>query len=72
MVKNPPANAGDKRDKGEIPGSGRSPKKEMATHFTFLSGKTHEQRSPVGSSPWSHKESDMTEQMSMDQCQFNA
>ena len=25
MVKNPPANAGDIRDKGSIPGSGRSP-----------------------------------------------
>ena len=25
MVKNPPANAGDRRDTGSIPGSGRSP-----------------------------------------------
>ena len=25
VVKNPPANAGDRRDKGSIPGSGRSP-----------------------------------------------
>ena len=25
MVKNPPANAGDLRDEGSIPGSGRSP-----------------------------------------------
>ena len=25
MVKNPPANAGDARDMGSIPGSGRSP-----------------------------------------------
>ena len=25
MVKNPPANAGDVRDEGSIPGSGRSP-----------------------------------------------
>ena len=25
MVKNPPANAGDARDEGSIPGSGRSP-----------------------------------------------
>ena len=25
LVKNPPANAGDKRDTGSIPGSGRSP-----------------------------------------------
>ena len=26
MVKNSPANAGDKRDSGSIPGSGRSPR----------------------------------------------
>ena len=26
MVKNPPANAGDARDMGSIPGSGRSPR----------------------------------------------
>ena len=25
MIKNPPANAGDKRDRGLVPGSGRSP-----------------------------------------------
>ena len=25
MVNNPPANAGDKRDEGSVPGSGRSP-----------------------------------------------
>ena len=25
MIKNPPANAGDTRDEGSIPGSGRSP-----------------------------------------------
>ena len=31
MVKNLPANAGDIRDKGLIPGSGRSHEKEMAT-----------------------------------------
>ena len=28
MVKNPPANAGDIRDSGSIPGSGRSPGEE--------------------------------------------
>ena len=32
MVKNPPANAGESRDKGLIPGLERSPEKEMATH----------------------------------------
>ena len=32
MVKNPPANAGNARDKGSVSGSGRSPEKEMVTH----------------------------------------
>ena len=33
VVKNPLANAGDA---GSIPGSGRSPEKEMATHSSIL------------------------------------
>ena len=36
MVKNLPANAGDV---GSIPGSGRSPEKEMTTHFSILAWK---------------------------------
>ena len=41
VVKNPPASAGDIRDTGLIPGSGRSPEEdpleeEMATHSSFL------------------------------------
>ena len=35
VVKNPPANAGDARDTGSIPGSGRSPE-GMATHSSIL------------------------------------
>ena len=31
----------------------------------FLAGQFHEQRSPVGSSPWDHKESDTTEQVTL-------
>ena len=34
--KNPPASAGDARDAGSIPGPGRSPEKEMATHSRIL------------------------------------
>ena len=34
MVKNPPANAGDTRDAGSVPGLGRS--EEMATHSSTL------------------------------------
>ena len=39
--------------------------KEMATHSSILSGKSHGQRSPVGYSPWGLKESDVTELLSM-------
>ena len=35
--------------------------KEMATHSTFLPGKSHGQRSLAGSSPWESQESDTTE-----------
>ena len=31
----------------------------------FLPGESHGQRNMVGYSPWGHKESDMTEQLSM-------
>ena len=36
MVKNPPANAGDIRSVGSIPGSGRSPGGGLATHSSVL------------------------------------
>ena len=35
MVKNPPARAGDTRDEGSIPGSGRSPGVGNATHSSI-------------------------------------
>ena len=35
VVKNPPTNARDARDAGSIPGSGGSPKKEMATQSSI-------------------------------------
>ena len=50
VAKNPPANTGDSRDPGSIPGCGRSPGEE-----------SYGQRSPAGYSPWGHKESDTTE-----------
>ena len=37
---------------------------EMATHFIFLPGKSHGQRSLVGYSPWDRKELDTNEQLS--------
>ena len=60
MVKAPVCNAGDP---GSIPGSGRSPEKEMATTPVLLPGKFHGWRNLVGYSPWGHKESDMTGQL---------
>ena len=39
MVKNLPTNAGDARDLGSIPGLGRSPGEEMATHSSILAWK---------------------------------
>ena len=53
VAKNLPANAGDS---GSIPESGRSPGKGHSNPF-------HGQRSLPGYSPWGHKESDTTEQL---------
>ena len=36
VVKNPPANAGEVRDVGSIPRSGRSPGEGHATHSSIL------------------------------------
>ena len=36
----------------------------MATHSVFLPGKFHGQKNLAGYSPWGHKESDTTEQLS--------
>ena len=62
-VKNLPANAGDIRDTGLIPESGRSPG-GGAWQLTpvFLPGQSHGQRSLVGYGPRGCKESDMTEE----------
>ena len=37
--------------------------KEMAAHSSTIAWESHGQRSLVGYSPWSHKESDMTERV---------
>ena len=37
--------------------------KEMQLTSVFLPGKSHRQRSLEGYSPWGHKQSDMTEQL---------
>ena len=36
MVKSPPASAGNVRDTGSIPGSGRTPGEGVATHSSIL------------------------------------
>ena len=51
VVKNPPANAGDVRDLGSIPGLGRSLEEGMVTHPISLPGKPHGQRRLAGYSP---------------------
>ena len=62
MVKNPPASAGDVRDVGLIPRSRRSPGEGRSNPLQYSCLENpHGQRSPVGYSPWGHKESDMTE-----------
>ena len=63
VVKNPPPNAGDAKDTGSIPGSGRSPGLEKKWQPTpvFLPGIFHGQRRLAGCSSRGRKESDMTE-----------
>ena len=63
VVKNPPANAGDARDAGSIPGPEErsSLRRNWQTTPVFLLGKFHGQRSLVGYSSWGCKELDMTE-----------
>ena len=60
LVKNPSVNAGDIRDMGSIPGSGRSPGGSKPSQV-FSPGKAHEQRSLVDYSSYRHKELDPTE-----------
>ena len=61
MVRNLPANAGEARNIGLIPGSRRSPGVGNGNPPVFLLGKFHGQRSLVAYSPWGHKKSDITE-----------
>ena len=64
-VKNPPAHAGDV---GCIPVLRRSCGEENGNPPQYLPGKSYGQRSLVGYSSWSHKESNRTEQWSMYTC----
>ena len=48
MVKNPPANAGDERDVGLTPGSGRFPEIENGNPFQYLARKIPSTDEPGG------------------------
>ena len=62
MVKNLPA-----MQETRVQSLGREDplEKEMATHPTFLPGESHGRRSLEDYSPWSRKESDTTEQLTL-------
>ena len=60
VVKNLPANAGDARDTGSIPGSGRSPGGGNGNPLQYACLKSSMDRGP-DYSPWSCKELDMIE-----------
>ena len=52
MVKNPPANAGDVRDMGLIPGSKKIPwRRAWQPTLVFLPGESHGHRNQMGCSP---------------------
>ena len=62
VVKNPPANVGDTRDVGSIPGLGRAPwRRAWQPTPVFLLGESHGQRGLVGYCLQAHKESETTE-----------
>ena len=63
MVKNLPADAGDKRHRFS-PWVGKiSWRRKWHTIPVFLPGKSHGQRGLAGYTPWGRKESDMSEQL---------
>ena len=62
VVKNPPANAGNGGVTGSIPGSVKSPwRRAWQLTPVLLPGESHAQRSLMGYSPQSLKDSDTTE-----------
>ena len=65
VVKNLPAKTGDARDTGLIPKGGRSPGGGHGNPLQYSCLENpHRQRSLAGYSPWGHKESDTSEQLS--------
>ena len=67
MVKDSPANAGDTRDVGLIPGLGRFPVGRTRNLLKYSCLENPMNRGTwwaTGYSPWGHKESDTTERLS--------
>ena len=64
VVKNLPANSGGLRDAGSIPGLGRSPGEGNGNSLQYSFLENPHGQSLAGNSPWGHRESDMTEQLS--------
>ena len=65
-VKNPPANAGDMRDAGSIPGSGKSDGEGNGNllQYSYLENPCG-QKSLMGYSLWGRTESGMTERLTL-------
>ena len=62
MVKNPPANAGEIRDLGSIPGPGRAPGGGHGNPLQYSClANPHGQRSLGGYSSYGHRELDTTQ-----------
>ena len=65
MVETLPGNAGAAGDSGLIPRVAKIPwSRKWPATSVFLPVKFHGQRSLAGYSPWGHKESDTTQQLS--------
>ena len=65
MVKDPPANVGDRKEAGLSPGLGRSPGGRNDNPLQYLPAKSNGQRSLASYSPWGCEESGMTERLSL-------
>ena len=61
VVKNLPANSGDRRDARSIPGLGRSLNEGMTSHSSVLAWRIPWTEEPCGLQPIGLQESDMTE-----------
>ena len=65
-VKNLPANAGDIRDIGSIPGSGRSPGEGNGNPLQYFWLENSKDRGALwGYIPWNHEVLNMTEQLTL-------